>query len=144
MNITEKVAYLKGLAKGLEIDETTKEGKLLLAVIDVLEDMADSVSDLESAYEELDEVIDVLDEDLGAVEKDFYCFDEDDDCCCDDDDCDCDCDDDLYEVVCPNCQDAIYLDESMLEEGSIDCPNCGQLLEFDYVEDEDEPEETKE
>ena len=34
--ITEKVAYLKGLAEGMELDTEKKEGKLLAAIIDVL------------------------------------------------------------------------------------------------------------
>ena len=57
-----------------------------------------------------------------------------DDCCCDcdDDDC-CDCEDDgLYEIECPACNDIIYLDEEMLEEDGINCPNCGTPLEFDF------------
>lgn len=144
MSITERAAYLQGLVKGLDIDESTKEGKLLIALVDVIDDMAASIADLEEVCGELDEVVDVLDEDLSELEEDFYCFDEDDcdcdcDCDCDDDECDC-CDDDLYEVTCPNCEDTIYLDEGMLEEGSIDCPSCGQLLEFDYS-DEEETEE---
>ena len=28
--------------------------------------------------------------------------------------------------------DTILLDEGMIEEGSINCPNCNELLEFDY------------
>ena len=34
MEITEKVAYLKGLAEGMELDTDKKIGKLLAAVID--------------------------------------------------------------------------------------------------------------
>ena len=30
MGITENAAYLKGLAEGLKIDESTNEGKLIL------------------------------------------------------------------------------------------------------------------
>ena len=37
MEITEKVAYLKGLAEGMELDTEKKEGKLLAAIIDVLD-----------------------------------------------------------------------------------------------------------
>ena len=37
MTVSEKVAYLKGLAEGLGIKDSTNEGKLMLAVIDVLE-----------------------------------------------------------------------------------------------------------
>ena len=40
MEITEKVAYLKGLADGLGLDAESKEGKVLLAMIDVLDDIA--------------------------------------------------------------------------------------------------------
>lgn len=145
MGITERAAYLQGLVKGLDIDESTKEGKLLIALVDVIDDMAASIADLEEVCGELDEVVDVLDEDLSELEEDFYSFDEeyDDDCDCDCDyDCDdCDCDDEeLFEVTCPSCKDTIYLDEGMLEEGSMDCPNCGQLLEFDYDDDEETEE----
>jgi hypothetical protein len=44
-------------------------------------------------------------------------------------------DEELYEVVCPSCNDSIYLTEKMLSEGSINCPGCGELLEFDLSED---------
>lgn len=126
MSMMESIAYLKGLAEGLEIDETSKEGKLLLAIVNVLDEMAESISDIEDVCEEFDELIDIIDEDLGDLENDFYGLsDEEDD---DDEDLDCD---DLYEVTCPNCEDVIYLDEDMLLEGDIDCPNCGQKLEFD-------------
>ena len=44
MEISEKVAYLKGLAEGLALDTDTKEGKLIAAIIDVLDDMAEKKS----------------------------------------------------------------------------------------------------
>ena len=39
----EEVAYLKGLAEGLEISKETKEGKIIHKIIDVLENFADSI-----------------------------------------------------------------------------------------------------
>ena len=39
----EEVAYLKGLAEGLEISKETKEGKIIHKIIDVLESFADSI-----------------------------------------------------------------------------------------------------
>ncbi len=136
MKLGEKVSYLKGLMEGLDLDETTKEGKVIAAMADILQDMALSVEDLQDQIDEIVEVVDTIDEDLGMVERDFY--ELDDDCCCDDDDCDCcDDDDELYEVVCPSCGDTICLNEGMLEEGSMICPGCGELLEFDF-EDDDE------
>ena len=64
MEITEKVAYLKGLAEGMELNAEKKEGKLLLAIIDVLEDIALELSDIEDAQEELGEGLDAVSDDL--------------------------------------------------------------------------------
>ena len=83
MTITEKVAYLKGLAEGMKMDSSTNEGKLLLAIIDTLDDVALTVSDLEDTVAELSAQVDEIDDDLGSVEEDLY-GDEDDECCCDD------------------------------------------------------------
>ena len=59
-------------------------------------------------------------------------------------------DDELYEITCPTCGDTILLDEGMIEEGSMNCPNCNELLEFYYddltiedFEDKDEAPEKK-
>lgn len=133
MTITEKVAYLKGLADGMKLDAGTNEGKLLLAMIDTLEDMALTVSDMEDSVAELSAQVDEIDDDLGSVEEDLY----GDECDCDDDEDDEDFDDTLYEVECPSCGDIICLDEGMLDEGEIDCPNCGEKLEFDFEEEDD-------
>jgi len=46
MEITEKVAYLKGLMEGMELDTEKKEGKLLAAIIDVLDDIALEIADM--------------------------------------------------------------------------------------------------
>ena len=132
MTLTEKVAYLKGLAEGMKMDESTNEGKMMLSIIDVLDDLALSVSEVEENLEELSEQVDEIDDDLGTVEEDLY-GDEDEE----DEDEDEDFDDTLYEVECPNCGDVICLDEGMLDEGEIDCPNCGEKLEFDFECDDD-------
>ena len=82
--------------------------------------------DIEDACSDMAEQIDAVDEDLADVEEEFYGDCDCDDCCDDYDDDDC-----CYEVECPNCNDVIYLDEGMIEEGGIKCPNCGTELEFD-------------
>ena len=153
MELMEKVAYLKGLMEGLEVGESTKEGKILAAMADILQDIALTAEDMQDQIDEIVEVVDTIDEDLGEVERDFYEIDDDydccdDDCCCDDDDCCCDDeydeyfddedDDELYEVVCPSCGDTICLNEGMLEEGSMNCPGCNELLEFDFDEEDEE------
>ena len=99
MDICEKISYIKGLAEGLSLDETTKEGKILTAIIDLLGDITEEICDIEDGCDELMEQIDAVDEDLADLENFIYEDDEDDDDCdCDCDDCDCDCDDAVYEI----------------------------------------------
>lgn len=125
MTLIEKVAYIKGMIEMAELEES-KESKLIKAIVDVLNDMALSIEDLEDGAAELTEQIDAVDEDLANLEEDFY-EDDDEDCCCEDDE-----DDDFYEMECPACHDTLYIDEDMLDEGGIQCPNCGTDLEFDF------------
>ncbi len=126
MDICEKIAYIKGLAEGLSLDDSTKEGKILNAIIDLLADITEEICDIEEGCDEICEQIDAVDEDLASLEEIIY---EDDECDCDD--C-CDCDDEVYEIECPACNDVIYLDADMLEEEGMVCPNCGTDLEFDF------------
>lgn len=142
MSVTEKAAYLKGLAEGLSINTETAEGKLLLALVDAFEELADEVSDIDDTVAEYGELLDELDEDLGELEEDFYLFDEDDQEDLDDEE-----DDDfvqgaLYEVTCENCGEIVYLDDAILKDGSMECPNCGKLLEFVYDEEEEESDDS--
>ena len=145
MEITEKVAYLKGLAEGMELNAEKKEGKLLLAIIDVLEDIALELSDIEDAQEELGEGLDAVSDDLEDVEDLLYGEDDEDD-----EDSEYELDDlgedeDCYATTCPTCEESIYFDESVLEDGEVICPNCGEKLEFDLESlDEDEADDGEE
>ena len=124
MDICEKIAYIKGLAEGLQLDTESKEGKIITAIVDLLEDITEEICDIEDACDDISEQLDEVDEDLASIEDIIY-GDDDCDCdCCDDDDCDC-CDDELYEVECPSCNDVIYLDAEMLEEEGIIGPENG-------------------
>ena len=125
MTISERVSYIKGLAEGLGLDDTTKEGKVIGAIIELLSDMTDEIDAIDETCAELGEQLDAVDEDLSAIEEDFY----DDEDYYDDDE---EIDGDVYEVECPECHDIIYLDESMLEDEEMNCPNCGTRLEFEF------------
>ena len=137
MTLTEKAAYIKGLAEGLGLDESKPETKIINALLDIIDDLSLTVSDLEDELVLVGEQVDAVDEDLDALESYVY---DDDDCDCD---CDCDCccddEDEFFEVECPACGEIINVDEGILESGSIQCPNCNENLEFDIeYEDEDE------
>lgn len=142
MTVTEKAAYLKGLAEMAHFEAETDEVKIIKAMIDVIDELALSVSDLEDEVAALTEQLDEVDEDLGDLEEYVY----EDDCFCDDDCCCDDCGDDgcegseneYFEVECPACGETICLDESVLDEDSIQCPACGETLEFDFDDDSDE------
>ncbi len=136
MTLTEKVAYLKGLAEGLNLDENAKETKLFNVMVDILEEMALSINDIDEDLAAVEELADCLDADLCDLEDIIYDEECDCDCdcdCCDDDDCDCCCGDELYAIDCPSCGEEIYLDEEVFDEGFLDCPACGETLELDFV-----------
>ena len=128
MDIIEKAAYLRGLCDGLDINADTKEGKLLLAMVDVIDELAASVADLEEITDDISGELDEIAEELLELDGAF------DECDCDCGDGDCNCDDFHYEVICPTCGDSIMVDEDILALGSISCPACGEDLEFDIDE----------
>ncbi len=151
MTTAEKVAYLKGLAEGMGIAAESKEGKTLGRSLASLEDLALDIEDLGEEVLDLSEQLDQVSEDVGCLEDAVYDDEDEDE---DDEGCWCcagDCDDDedgeplFFEVTCPACNNTITIDEDVLDLGEIDCPNCGEKLEFDLdsIEDEDDGEEDK-
>ena len=127
MTISEKVAYLKGLAEGLDIDtEKSKEGKLISVMIGILEEIGLSIEDLEENTTALGEEIDAISDDLSDVEEIVYDEDDEDDY---------DDDDDFFEVECPTCGETLVIDEGVLDEGSVQCPNCKEKFAIDLSDD---------
>lgn len=119
MGISEKVAYLKGLMEGMKVDTESDEGKLFAAIVDVLDEMALEIEDLTDEVVELGDGLDVISDDLSDVEDVVYDEDEDDE------------EEECYATTCPECEEEIFFDDTMLEDGEIECPNCGAKLEFD-------------
>ena len=140
MNLTERIAYIRGLAEGLKLDESKDEVKVIKAIIDLLEDMAYDVVDLEDVVDDVCNQVDEIDEDLAEVEEELYGGDE-----WDDDDFDINNSDEaFYEVTCPACNETTIFDEDALIEGELECPCCGAEIEFDFSElNEEEAEDTK-
>lgn len=138
MATNESLGYLKGLLDGLDLDDDKKETKMFRAIIDVLDNLNEDIDDVTEGMEMLAEQIDAVDEDLADVE-DYLMEDEDYDCDCD---C-CDCDDDCaeFEVECPLCGAEINVDEDTVLNGKMPCPNCGEMLEFEIEEDDEEDDE---
>ena len=76
MKLTEKMAYLQGLIEGLDIDTSTKEGKVLMQMSELMKEVVVYVDDLQSQVDELTELCDNLDEDLGDLEREVYNIDD--------------------------------------------------------------------
>ena len=155
MTLTEKAAYIKGLADGVAYNKESAEGKLIAALIDMVDEMAKTIEILDATIDELNDYIEEIDEDLGDVEE-YLC--EEDECDCDCDDCDCDCDDcdcdcdcdccdcdedgDFFEIECPSCGEIICFDASIDPEDLI-CPACHAKIAC-LVDEEDLEEIEKE
>ncbi|MCM1462616.1 MAG: zinc ribbon domain-containing protein [Bacteroides sp.] len=135
MTIAEKVSYIKGLAEGMKLDDSTNEGKVIHAMLDVLNDIALNIEEIDSDLADVGDVVSDLEDSVYDLEEEVYGEYDDDE---DDDPFD---DDDLYEITCPNCGNSITTDFEVISEGELDCPNCGERLEFDLKaldEDDDE------
>ncbi len=130
MKLTEKMSYLKGYIDALDIQKDSKEWKAIDKMASVMDEMVVYIEDLQNQVDELSELCETLDEDLGEVEQEIFSVDalEDDNIDYDDE---LDDDDQIYEATCPTCGRTILLDESMLEEGGVEC-SCGESLEFDF------------
>ncbi len=130
-----KIAYLKGLADGMQLDYTTNEGRLLKAIIDALDDVALAVDDIEEVQEQLSEQVDEMDEDLASIESLIYDLDSDDEYYIDDDDDD-DEDDDEEEVFaefdCPHCGETVNLENAFMKKDTVLCPHCNKEIEIEW------------
>lgn len=144
--LSGKVQYLRGLADGLHIENESKEGKLLLALIDAMDEFAREIARIDAELTELDDVVDSIEEDMEAIDEmilnDDFWGDDDDDDDDDEDDWDDDDDDDEDETVirelnegafieyeCPHCRSKIYYDAKTFDLSSEHtCPDCGKEL----------------
>lgn len=130
--IGEKVAYLKGLAEGLKIDETTDQGKLMLAMIGAMESIAQEGEELEARLNELSQYVEEIDDDVSEMEEALF-SDEDDEDDDEDDDDDFEVgdeeDDGMIEYECPHCGTVVFFDEEAfdMEEEHV-CPNCHRKI----------------
>ena len=149
MTAKETSAYIKGLIEGANFDTTTTEGKIINALVELCDKMADEIEELQEDVETAYDYLEELDRDLGDLEAEVWeefddcdcdcdcddddcdccdcdcCDDEDDDCCC----CDC-CDDEeteLYCAMCPNCGGKVYFDDTV-DPSDVICPACQTSL----------------
>ena len=139
MDLNAKAAYIRGLMTGMEFDPASKNGKVIAAMMDLLEEMAASVTEHDNALDQVYDELETLDQDLDDVVADLY-GEEDEDEESDEED-----GEELYEVTCPNCGAVSTVDEETLldQQSELVCPNCGAAFDIELEGTEEEaPAET--
>ncbi|MBU7007625.1 CD1247 N-terminal domain-containing protein [Phosphitispora fastidiosa] len=123
-NTKEKIAYLQGLSRGLDVEESSKEGKVLSGIISILDDLAEQIEDIEIAQEDLEDYVESIDEDLYDLEGDLLgevdLVDED-----------------IVEVVCPRCEETVCFEADIIDDEDlieVTCPNCDEVV---FINDQD-------
>ncbi len=123
MSLIEKAAYIKGLAEGLDLEADKKETRVIKELLELVSEMAKDVEDIGADLVELYDVVEELDEDLSMVEQEMFGDLMDD------------FSDEMYEILCPNCQQEVRLDEEMLIGNDVICPACGEKIEIEIDAD---------
>ena len=132
--LLQKVAYLQGLADGLELEDS-KEGRLIKEILTVLEVMSDCIGAIDDQVEDMEDYLESIDSDLADVEDEVFDIDDEDE------------DDDMVDVECPNCHEQVCFDSSILYDDDlieVTCPNCGAVVFVNDEEDEEEEDEEEE
>ena len=137
MDLNAKAAYIRGLMTGMEFDADSKNGKVIAAMMDLLEEMAATVTEHDDALDQVYDELETLDQDLDDVVSDIYGDDEEDD----DENEDEEDHGALYEVTCPNCGETVYVSEDDLDAGEANCAHCGVTFEVALEDDDEEQEE---
>lgn len=68
-NILQRIAYVQGLADGLGLEENSKEGQILLELVDVVAELTEV---LDEKFEDLEDYVDAVEEDLAELEDYVY------------------------------------------------------------------------
>ena len=138
MDLNAKAAYIRGLMTGMEFDPESKNGKIIAAMMDLLEEMAATVVEHDDALDQVYDELETLDQDLDDVISDVYELEDDDE---DDEDEE---PADLYEVTCPNCGAVVTVDEDTLLSQDLTCPNCHAAFDIEIKDEEDEEPNSEE
>lgn len=134
MDLNAKAAYIRGLMTGMEFDPASKNGKVIAAMMDLLEEMAATVTEHDDALDQVYEELEVLDEDLDDLVSDLYELDGVDEA---------EDEEGVYEVTCPNCGAVATVDEDTLLNKELVCPNCGAAFDIELEADDEEAPENE-
>ena len=79
MDLNAKAAYIRGLMTGMDFDADSKNGKVIAAMMDLLEEMAAQVTEHDNALDQVYDELETLDQDLDDIVSDIYADEDEDD-----------------------------------------------------------------
>lgn len=124
-----RIAYLHGLANGLERVDGQQTAELMRGILDVLDGIAGELEALREDTSELDEYVQSVDEDLAQVENEFWSTPGGESQAGEEA---------ATSVECPNCGLVLEFQPSDFadEEGRVEliCPNCGENIRLEREE----------
>ncbi|MBR2404247.1 MAG: hypothetical protein IKA95_01155 [Clostridia bacterium] len=127
-NISNQLSYLKGLIDGIKVDPESDYGRIFEGILNVLDEINDSIDDIMEYHDELADQVDLIDEDLSVIEEELS----------DEDDFDDDEDFEYYEIDCPKCGANVCLDEDFFDtDNPVTCPECGEEFDIEFECDGD-------
>lgn len=121
-HISEKVSYLHGLSEGLNVADSSPQGKIITGMLNVLDEMANVISAMQDDFEEFKEYVESIDDDLSELEENVLD------------------DDDYIQLECSNCGEKVYFETDILDDEDVIeviCPHCNEVVfvndgSFDY------------
>lgn len=133
MTLIKRAAHLQGLLEGMKLDETKPENKAICEMLDILVEVTEEIQRLSTENAILKNMLSTCSHnDLCTHEHDLSLDFNEDEIDIDD------IDDEDYQIICPTCDEIMFLNAETLEKGSINCKNCGELLEFDLSDLDEE------
>ena len=109
----------------MKFDTSTDEGKLIKALLDIVEDIVISAEDLEDTQDQIVDVIDEYEERISDLEDEIFedSYDEDID----------------EPLTCPECGADLDFDELGIDESvdSFRCPECGTKIDVEWLDCDD-------
>lgn len=133
----EKLAYIRGLAEGLNVGQGTPEGRVLVGLMEAMQEMTRVMDQMQMRQTDLEEYVEAIDDDLTDLEDDLYGeylefeddFDEDLDL--DDFEDDDDTAIEYMEMTCPRCDETVFVDEDVFDDDDVVevlCPECNETV----------------
>ena len=137
--LSDRIAYLKGLREGMQLDMEKNTHKLLSEIVELLDLVGGTIEQLQEDQESINEYVETIDDDLSELESTLFGEEEDES-------------DELFQdgdepnetisYHCPHCDYELTLaltDIDFTED--IPCPKCGKPVFPEFDEEEDEPSE---